>query len=106
MITCGMKPILNVKWTRGNFWVYGVVEPLNGWHFEQEYAYVISEHFQSFLDALSTALSVDALIQLDQAKAHQALSLRWPENLILVLQPAPSPELNPTERFWSNSNLT
>jgi quinol monooxygenase YgiN len=98
---CGVKPMLNVEWKRDNFWVYGVVEPLNGWHFEQEYAHLNSEHFQSFLDALSTALGDDrALIQLDQAKAHQALSLRWPENLIPVLQPAHSPELNPTERFW------
>ncbi len=41
-----------------------------------------------------------ALIQLDQAKAHQALSLRWSENLIPIFQPAHSPELNPIERLW------
>jgi len=41
-----------------------------------------------------------AFIQLDQAKAHQALSLHWPENLIPVLQLAHSPQLNPIERLW------
>lgn len=97
----GVKPNVKVAWKRDNFWVYGVVEPLSGWHFEQEYDPLNSEQFQSFLDALSTALGEDiALIQLDQAKAHQAQSLRWAENLIPVLQPAHSPELNPAERFW------
>lgn len=43
-----------------------------------------------------------ALLQLDQAGAHQALSLSWPDNLIPVLQPAHSPELNPTERLWQH----
>ncbi len=59
------------------------------------------EHFQSFLDALSQKLDSEiALIQLDQAGAHQALALKWQEFLIPVLQPAHSPELNPTERLW------
>jgi hypothetical protein len=100
---CGVKPIAKVEWQRDNFWVYGVVEPLSGWHFEQEYAQLNSEEFQSFLNALSTALGEDmALIQLDRAKAHQAQSLDWAENLIPVLQPAYSPELNPVERFWQH----
>jgi len=97
----GVKPIAPVQWQRDNFWVYGVVEPLSGWHFQQEYDHLNSEHFQRFLDALSQSLGDDvALIQLDQAKAHQALSLRWPENLIPIFQPAHSPELNPIERLW------
>lgn len=97
----GVKPMAQVQWQRGNFWVYGVVEPLSGWHFEQEYAQLNSEQLQSFLDALSDALGEDvALIQLDQAKAHQSLALRWSENLIPIFQPAHSPQLNPIERLW------
>lgn len=97
----GIKPIVPVQWGRDNFWIYGVVEPLNGWHFEQEYDKLNSEQFQLFLDALSQALGDDlALIQLDQAKAHQALSLNWADNLIPIFQPAHSPELNPIERLW------
>lgn len=97
----GIKPIAPVQWGRDNFWIYGVVEPLNGWHFEQEYDALNSEQFQCFLDALSQALGDDmALIQLDQAKAHQALALNWSDNLIPVFQPAHSSELNPIERLW------
>lgn len=54
-----------------------------------------------FLAALSAQLGEDiALLQLDQAKAHQALSFHWHENLIPILQPAHCPELNPIERLW------
>lgn len=73
----GVQPIAPVQWGRENFWIYGVVEPETGWHFEQEYDALNSTHFQSFLDRLSLALGADiALLQLDQAKAHQALALR------------------------------
>lgn len=97
----GVKPVAPVQWGRDNFWIYGAVEPLSGWHFEQEYDHLNSEQFQFFLDALSQALGDDiALIQLDQAKAHQALSLKWANNLIPVFQPAHSPQLNPIERLW------
>lgn len=99
----GVKPVAQVGWGRENFWVYGVVEPHSGWHFEQEYPKLDSEQFQQFLDGLSTALGEDiALIQLDQAKAHQALALHWSENLIPIFQPANSPQLNPQERFWQH----
>jgi hypothetical protein len=97
----GVKPVAKVQWQRDNYWIYGVVEPLSGWHFTAEYEGLNSEQFQLFLDALSLELDEDiALIQLDQAKAHQALSLHWHENLIPILQPAHSPQLNPIERLW------
>ncbi len=71
----GVKPVAPVQWGRETFWVYGMVEPLTGWHFYQEYDHLNSEHFQSFLDALSQALGSEmALLQLDKAGAHQALS--------------------------------
>lgn len=97
----GVKPVAGVQWQRDNYWIYGVVEPLSGWYFTAEYECFDSEQFQAFLDALSLKLGKDiALIQLDQAKAHQAHSLHWPENLIPILQPAHSPQLNPIERLW------
>ncbi|MBN4006758.1 MAG: transposase [Nostoc sp. LPT] len=78
-----------------------MVEPLAGWHFCQEYTHLNSEIFQKFLDALSQELSDDmALIQMDQASAHQALGLSWPENIIPIFQPSHSPQLNPIERLW------
>lgn len=97
----GVKPVVQVQWPRDNFWLYGVVEPLSGWHFTQEYSHLDTEHFQQFIDALSEQLGNDiAVIQLDQAGAHVTSALRWAENLIPLCQPAHSPELNPIERVW------
>ena len=97
----GVKPIAPVLWKRDNFWLYGVVEPVSGWHFCQEYDHLNTQRFQQFIDALSDQLGDDiALIQLDQAGAHVTSALRWPDNLIPVCQPAHSPELNPIERVW------
>ena len=36
MMAFGVKPYAPVLWKRDNFWLYGVVEPLSGWHFCQE----------------------------------------------------------------------
>ncbi|MBA3920734.1 MAG: IS630 family transposase [Nostocaceae cyanobacterium] len=97
----GVKPVAPILWKRENFWLYGVVEPLSGWHFCQEYAHLNGEDFQQFIDALSLQLGEDiALIQMDQAGAHVTNEIKWPENLIPVCQPAHSPELNPIERVW------
>jgi hypothetical protein len=52
----GVKPIAPVLWKRDNFWLYGVVEPLSGWHFYQEYDRLNTEKFQQFIDALSVQI--------------------------------------------------
>ncbi len=97
----GVKPVVQVQWQRDNFWLYGVVEPLSGWHLTREYPHFDTENFQQFIDALSLALGEDiAVIQLDQAGAHVTSALKWPENLVPICQPAHSPELNPIERVW------
>jgi transposase len=41
-----------------------------------------------------------ALMQMDQASAHQGLALSCPENIIPIFQPSHSPQLNPMERLW------
>jgi hypothetical protein len=66
-----------------------------------EYAKLNGECFQEFLDWLSGELGEDwAILQIDQAPAHMTSAIRWPENIIPLVQPAHSPELNPIERFW------
>lgn len=97
----GVKPTAPVIWKRENFWLYGVVEPLSGWHFCQEYDRLNTERFQQFINAVGSQFGEDmAVIQLDQAGADVTSALRWPDNLIPVCQPAHSPELNPIERVW------
>jgi transposase len=74
---------------------------LSGDYFLQEYPKLNQDCFQQFLDWLSQQLGEDgAILQIDQAPAHLAAALRWPENIIPLTQPAHSPELNPIERFW------
>ncbi|MEA5625551.1 transposase, partial [Nostoc sp. UHCC 0251] len=41
-----------------------------------------------------------AILQIDQAPAHISSAINWPENIIPLLQPPHSPELNPIERLW------
>ncbi|MGJ5675970.1 MAG: transposase [Nostochopsis sp.] len=77
------------------------MEPLTGQHFQQEYPKLNGDYFQEFLDWLSQQLGGDyAILQIDQAPAHISSAINWPENIIPLLQPPHSPELNPIERLW------
>jgi transposase len=97
----GVKPTVEVKWERENFWIYGAIEPMTGKHFQHEYPKLNGDYFQQFLDWLSQQLGSDyAILQIDQASAHTSSAIRWPENIIPLLQPPHSPELNPIERLW------
>lgn len=40
------------------------------------------------------------IVQLDDGAFHKAKTLEIPNNIILLFQPARSPELNPIERVW------
>jgi len=85
-----------VQWGRENFWIDGAIAPLSGEHFLHEYPKLNGEWFQEFLDWLSEQLGEDwAILQLDQAPAHMTSAIQWPENIIPLVQPAHSPELNP-----------
>ncbi|NEQ24533.1 MAG: IS630 family transposase [Microcoleus sp. SIO2G3] len=97
----GVKPKVKVAWPREAFWLYGVVEPLTGWHWRQEYSKLDGENFQQFIEGLSEQLATSvAVMQMDRAPAHRAQALEWPENIIPMFQPAHCRELNPIERFW------
>jgi hypothetical protein len=101
MTAKGVKPRVEVQWGREDFWIYGAIAPLSGAHFLHEYPQLNHECFQQFRDWLSQQLGQEwAILPIDQAPAHLALDLQWPENIIPLVQPAHSPELNPIERFW------
>ena len=119
----GVKPTVQVKWQRDNFWgqsrrtessahrtcpIYGAIEPLTGSHFLYEYPKLNREYFQQFLDWLSQQLGDDeaAILQSDQASAHMTSALRWPENIIPLPQPPHSPELNPTHAALATPQAT
>lgn len=99
----GVKPKAAVEWPREAFWLYGVVEPLSGWHWTESYDKLNGENFQQFLDALSQQLGdTVAVMQLDGAPAHRAKKLDWPENIMPIFQPPHCPELNSIERLWQH----
>ncbi|NRB08394.1 MAG: transposase, partial [Richelia sp.] len=102
-----VKPTVDVKWERENFWIYGAIEPLTGKHFQQEYPKLNGDCFQQFLDWLSQQLvGAWSILQIDQTPAHTSCGINWPENIIPLLQPPHYPQLNPIERVWHFTQKT
>ncbi len=57
--------------------------------------------FEKFLELLASEYPEDLhIIQVDKVGFHNSLNLSIPENVILLFQPAYSPEVNPIERLW------
>ena len=101
-----VKPIAMEQYVRENFWVYGVVEPLSDWHLCQEYPHLNGTHFQHFITAVSDALGDEiAVMQMDQAQAHRAKALIWPENLIPIFQPPLQSRTQPSRTLLAASEV-
>jgi hypothetical protein len=99
----GVKPEQAVQWPREAIWLYGVVAPATGDAFFYEFSHLDTACFECFLKLLSQAYpDVLNVIQLDQAPAHTSQALEIPDNVVLLYQPAHSPELNPIERVWQD----
>lgn len=97
----GVKPVGKVRWTFKATYLYGVVEPATGEHFFYEFTHCNTDCFQCFLALVAKQYPDSILIiQLDQAGWHKAKRLQVPDNIILMLQPAHSPECNPIEQVW------
>ncbi len=57
--------------------------------------------FEKILELFASEYPEDLhLIQVDNGGFHNSLNLSIPENVILLFQPAYSPEVNPIERLW------
>ena len=99
----GVKPVGPMQWKFEAFYLYGAVEPLTGESFFLEFSYLNSVCFQAFLNEFSKTYS-DSLniLQVDNASPHLAKNLSIPENVILLFQPAYSPDVNPIERLWQS----
>jgi transposase len=97
----GIKPQGKVQ---GNFiylWLYGAVEPLTGESFFYEFTHLDTVCFEKFLELFASQYPEDLhIIQVDKVGFHNSLNLSIPENVILLFQPAYSPEVNPIERLW------
>jgi len=81
--------------------VYGAVEPLTGEGFFYEFTHLDTLCFEKFLELFASKYHEDLhIIQVDNGGFHNSLNLSIPENVILLFQPAYSPEVNPIERRW------
>ena len=90
-----------MQWKFEAFYLYGAVEPLTGESLFLEFPYLDRVCFQAFVNEFSKTYSDSLnLVQLDNASPHLAKNLSLPENVILVFQPAYSPDVNPIERLW------
>ena len=57
--------------------------------------------FEKYLELFASEYPEDLhIIQVDKGGFHNSLNLSIPENVILLFQPAYSPEVNPIERLW------
>ena len=92
-----------IQWQFEAFYLYGAVEPLTGESFFLEFSYLNNVCFQAFLNEFSkTYPDTLNILQLDNASPHLAKNLILPENVILLFQPAYSPDVNPIERVWQS----
>lgn len=97
----GVKPIGKVQWLRKNFYLYGLVEPQIGENFFFEFSHLDLICFEKFLELFSQSYPDDLhIIELDNGSFHSSLQLQIPDNIILLFQPAHTPQVNPIERLW------
>ena len=97
----GIKQPVQVLWNFTYLWLYGAVEPLTGEGFFYEFTHLDTVCFEKFLELFASKYHEDLhIIQVDKVGFHNSLNLSIPENVILLFQPAYSPEVNPIERLW------
>ena len=91
----GVKPHGKKEWKRGNFYVYGVVEPATGEQYYQEFAQLNYNCFQEFLNWFGQKYSdYFNLIVMDNGSFQKALLLDRHDHVTPIYLPAYSPELN------------
>ena len=99
----GVKPVGLRQWQSEGYYLYGLVEPKSGENFFWEFSHMDSACFQVYLQEFARAYPEDLhIIQLDNGPLHTAKKLQLPPNIVLLFQPAHSPELNPIERLWEH----
>lgn len=97
----GVKPVGKVHWTFKATYLYGIIEPATREHFIYEFTHCNTDCFQMFLNLVAERYGGSILIiQLDQAGWHKAKRLQIADNIMLMFQPAHSPECNPIEQLW------
>lgn len=88
-------------------WLYAAVEPASGQSFFLLLPRVDTACQQVFLDSFADHLGRARVgLVLDGSGAHQAAALRWPDQLVPLVLPPYSPELNPAELLFRQLRTT
>ncbi len=97
----GIQPKQIFQWHYSYYYIYGLVNPVEGKSFFYEFSHFNSDCLGIFFSKFSQQYSDEIhIIQLDNASCHTAHKLVVPDNIILLFQPPYCPELNPIERVW------
>ena len=97
----GINPVGPMQWKFEAFYLYGAVEPVTGESFFLEFPDLDSGCFQVFLTKFSKTYTDHlTLLQVDNGSPHRAKQLIISDTIILLFQPAYSPDINPIERVW------
>jgi len=97
----GIKPRRKVQCDFTYMWLYRAGEPLTGSSFFDEFTHLDIVCFEKFWELFASKYRAGLhIIQVDNCGFHSSLNLSIPENVILLFQPAYSPEVNPIERLW------
>ena len=92
-----------MQWQFEAFYLYGTVEPLTGESFFLEFSSLNTVCFQTFLQEFSKTYPNSLnILQVDNASFHVTKKLMIPDNVMLLLQPAYRPDVNPIERVWQS----
>jgi transposase len=95
------RPEVPKQIVRESFYVYSAIEPATGQIIYLILPFGNTEMMNMFLKEVSEAYKNKVVImQIDGAGWHRSKALKVPENIYFIMQPAYSPELNPTEHLW------
>ena len=97
----GYRPVSPKQVIRKFIYVYAAVCPSLGKMTTLILPFANSEMMTIFMDQVSKDFKESFIIMLvDRAGWHMSKSLKIPENIRLIPQPAHSPEVNPVEHIW------
>lgn len=99
----GIRTPVKIKLGYENFYLYSAVNPKTGEDFTLILPKVNTICINIFLEQFATRMAGrNIVIVMDGAAWHKSKSLRQDKNIRIIIQPAYSPELNPTERLWQH----
>lgn len=97
----GVKPTRRQGPIYQSKWIYGSIEPATGQSHFMYWSHLEGQCMQAYIDNFSKCYPGQLHVMvMDGASAHTSNKVVWPDNVIPIILPAYSPELNPVERLW------